>query len=67
MGGRPSVTAILEAAKASCEKCKTAKNLTVNHKTPLSQGGTNEAENLEILCRECHEKYHGMISKKKLR
>jgi len=67
MGGRPSFTAILKAAKAKCERCRTSQNLTTNHKTPLSQGGTNEAENLEILCRKCHEGYHGMTPKKKLR
>lgn len=67
MGGRPSITAILKAAKAKCEKCKTSKNLTVNHKTPLANGGTNEAENLEIVCRKCHDRYHGIIPKKKLR
>lgn len=68
MGGRrPSFTAILKAAKAKCEDCKTTENLTVNHIIPVSAGGTNEAENLEILCRECHDKYHGIVSKKKLR
>ena len=66
-GGRPSFTAILKAAKAKCGKCKTTENLTINHKIPLSQGGTNESENLEILCRKCHDHYHGIISKKKLR
>lgn len=67
MGRRPSITAILKAAKAKCERCKTSKSLTINHKTPLSQGGTNKAENLEIVCKKCHERYHGIISKKKLR
>lgn len=67
MGGRPSFTAILKAAKATCERCKTTQNLTINHKTPLAKGGTNEAENLQILCRACHDKFHGIISKKKLR
>ena len=67
MGGRPSFTAILKAAKAKCEQRKTSGNLTINHKIPRSQGGTNEAENLEILCRRCHDKFHGLISKKRLR
>ena len=67
MGGRPSFTAVLKAAKAKCEKCDTTDNLTINHKKPLAQGGTNEAENLQILCRKCHNVVHGIISKKKLR
>lgn len=67
MGGRPSFTAILKAAKAKCENCNTSENLTINHKIPRAQGGTNEAENLEILCKECHKHYHGIISKKSLR
>ena len=67
MGGRPSFTAILKAAKAKCEKCQTSEELTINHKVPLVQGGTNEAENLQVLCRACHDRFHGIISKKKLR
>ena len=67
MSGRPSFTAILEAAKAKCEKCETTENLTINHIIPTSVGGTHKAENLEILCRDCHDKYHGIVPKKKLR
>ena len=67
MDGRPSFTAILKAAKARCERCDTTDSLTINHKKPLAQGGTNEAENLQILCRKCHNIFHGIISKKKLR
>lgn len=69
MGGRrPSFTAILKAAKARCEGCNTEENLTINHKKPLSQGGSNEAENLEILCRKCHNDFHGTgKSKRELR
>ena len=67
MSGRPSFTAILKAANAKCERCETTEKLTINHRTPVSAGGTNEAENLQILCRECHDKYHGIVSKKKLR
>jgi len=63
---RPSFTAILKAAKAKRKKCKTSQNLTINHKTPLSRGGTNDAENLQLLCRECHKKHRGIMPKKKL-
>ena len=67
MGGEPSITAILKAANAKCKKCGTQENLSVNHKIPRADGGTNDAENLEILCRKCHDEYHGIISKKELR
>ena len=52
MSGRPSFTAILKDAKT---KCETSKHLTINHKIPLAQEGTNEFENLQILCRRCHD------------
>ena len=67
MGGRPSFTAILRAAKAKCETCGTTNSLTINHKIPLAQGGSNEYENLQILCRTCHDRFHGITSKKRLR
>ena len=39
-----------------CSKCN--KQLTawyeVDHKIRLEHGGTNELDNLEALCRECH-------------
>jgi 5-methylcytosine-specific restriction endonuclease McrA len=64
MGGRPSFTSILRAAKAECEGCGTTENLSVNHKIPLALGGNNDWTNLEILCRKCHDKYHGTTTRK---
>lgn len=64
---KPSITAILRAANAKCVKCKSQDNLQVNHKIPLVSGGTNHWTNLEILCKKCHDKYHGIKSKKLLR
>ena len=65
--GRPSFTAVLKAANAKCSKCGSQNDLQINHKTPIVNGGTNDWRNLEILCKKCHEKYHGIISKKSLR
>jgi 5-methylcytosine-specific restriction endonuclease McrA len=59
---RPSYTAILKAAKAKCENCGTHNNLSINHIKPLALGGTNNAENLQILCRKCHDGYHDTSS-----
>ena len=47
---RPTFRAILEAVGAKCIECNTKERLTINHKKPLSLGGTNDASNLEILC-----------------
>lgn len=41
-----------------CAECDSTKNLTVHHKIELSLGGTNTLENLEPICRKCHEKIH---------
>lgn len=64
---RPSFTAVLKAAKARCSKCDSQDELQINHKIPISDGGTNDWCNLEILCKKCHEKYHGIVSKRSLR
>jgi 5-methylcytosine-specific restriction endonuclease McrA len=66
--GRPSFGAILKAANAKCAECPSQEELQIHHKVPLAMGGTNEADNLEILCKQCHLKRHGMDkSKKQLR
>ncbi|KKU44467.1 MAG: hypothetical protein UX60_C0004G0006 [Berkelbacteria bacterium GW2011_GWA2_46_7] len=41
-----------------CRKCGKKKYLQVHHKTPLSAGGTNDLDNLTILCSWCHGKVH---------
>lgn len=41
-----------------CAKCGINKNLTVHHKIELSLGGSNTLDNLELLCRNCHEAIH---------
>lgn len=45
-----------------CEDClsngKTKAAGVVHHVTPLDQGGTNRFDNLQALCRECHEAKH---------
>ena len=45
-----------------CEACKAKGKIElaalVHHKKPLSEGGTNDEENLMSLCVSCHEKIH---------
>jgi len=62
---RPTFRQILQACTARCSNCETTKDLTINHKKPLSQGGTNDPKNLEILCEKCHRQFHGLDKSKK--
>lgn len=43
-----------------CKYCKSKENLTIDHKIPLSQQGTNEAKNLQCLCQRCNEMKSGL-------
>ena len=38
-----------------CTNCGRSSNLTVDHKVPLSLGGSNLMSNLTTLCKDCHE------------
>jgi 5-methylcytosine-specific restriction endonuclease McrA len=42
----------------SCDVCGRMDKLTVHHKIPVLEGGTNLPDNLEILCVMCHEVRH---------
>ncbi|MFH1134398.1 MAG: HNH endonuclease signature motif containing protein [Nanoarchaeota archaeon] len=45
--------------KFACQGCgKTNVKLYAHHKRPLSKGGTNDAGNIESLCRRCHAREH---------
>ena len=37
-----------------CNKKLTEKNFQIDHKLPLACGGTNDEENLQVLCKPCH-------------
>ena len=39
-----------------CQNCKTTKNLTVDHILALSNGGTDDLSNLQLLCRPCNSR-----------
>jgi 5-methylcytosine-specific restriction protein A len=49
-------------ANPLCEQCKSEGKLVpaelVHHIKPLSDGGTNETDNLQSLCRACHSRLH---------
>jgi 5-methylcytosine-specific restriction endonuclease McrA len=39
-----------------CQDCGAVTNLTVDHVTPISKGGTNEPDNLQTLCGSCNSR-----------
>ncbi len=46
---------VLERDGHRCTSCGKNYELTVDHKTPLSLGGSNTFANLTTLCKNCHE------------
>jgi len=50
-----------------CKKCKTDKNLTLQHIIPRCIGGKYSYNNLEILCLQCNIKDYHQLVKKALR
>ena len=45
-----------------CAYCKSEKNLEIDHIIPVSMGGTNEEENLQLLCRKCNRAKRNKLS-----
>ena len=45
----------LERAGRRCEQCRSAIRVQVDHKVPVSQGGTHHLDNLQVLCEGCHK------------
>ena len=43
-----------KAIEISCRKCGSIVGLECDHIVPLHRGGTNDASNLQSLCKECH-------------
>ena len=38
----------------SCVKCGVAENLHIDHEIALSRGGSNDIDNLQVLCKDCN-------------
>jgi len=47
-------------AKFKCENCGSRKDLEAHHKKFRSHGRNDRVENLEVVCRLCHEIKHGV-------
>ena len=46
--------AAVRARDGGCVRCGPRAGLEVHHVVPLADGGSNSADNLVTLCRECH-------------
>jgi 5-methylcytosine-specific restriction endonuclease McrA len=45
---------VFERDNFTCKFCGQKNNLTIDHKIPLSKGGTNYFENMQTLCKSCN-------------
>lgn len=43
-------------AHSQCENCGSTYALETDHRIPLASGGSDEAENLRVLCRSCNQR-----------
>ena len=50
--------AVLERDGWRCQHCGSRDNLHLHHQLFLSHGGPDSAENLIVLCAECHQALH---------
>jgi 5-methylcytosine-specific restriction endonuclease McrA len=50
--------AVLERDGHACVRCGATENLRVHHAEPVADGGTNDEENLFVLCDPCHVELH---------
>ena len=61
-GAWPKIRAMFLQAHPLCEICKSEGRLTpaelVHHKRKLTDGGTNDWDNLQALCQFCHSRLH---------
>lgn len=48
--------ALIERDGYTCAECGAFENLTIDHVTPVSKGGSDELDNLRFLCRGCNSK-----------
>ena len=55
---KKEVRKILKMKK--CKYCHSKENLTIDHKIPKIQGGTDNIKNLQCLCKNCNMMKSGM-------
>ena len=59
---RKNLKSILKMKR--CRYCKATENLTLDHKIPIIQGGTEKLSNLQCLCKRCNMLKSGLSNKK---
>jgi hypothetical protein len=47
-----------------CAVCGSTENLEIHHVLPLIKGGTNDFNNLLVVCQEHHKQLHGKIHRR---
>lgn len=56
-GLRPRLApVVLQRDGAICRSCGGTSNLTIDHRLPIARGGTNELDNLQVLCKSCNNR-----------
>jgi hypothetical protein len=48
---------VLKRDKGRCSQCGSKKHLEYEHIIPPSEGGSNTAGNVKLLCQECNHRY----------
>jgi 5-methylcytosine-specific restriction protein A len=49
-----ALSKMMRATQPWCSRCRSTRDLTLDHIIPLSRGGTNDAANAQVLCRKCN-------------
>lgn len=57
---------LLVKYKFKCVKCQSKENITIDHITPVSKGGSDDPSNLQILCKPCNSKKGTKIENEKV-
>jgi hypothetical protein len=57
-------TLLIERRGEKCEQCGFAGPVILHHIKPVSDGGSEyQQDNMVLLCKPCHDKEHGKVSK----
>ena len=48
------------ALQPACVDCASTDDVEVHHRTPLHAGGTDDPDNLETRCTDCHQRIHAV-------